>query len=60
MLDATVRARASRSQSLIPGLFVLLWSTGFAIAKLGVIDAEPFTFAMVWLSIGAVALVNRR
>jgi drug/metabolite transporter (DMT)-like permease len=29
---------------LAPGLFVLLWSTGFIGAKLGVPYAEPFTF----------------
>ena len=37
----TIRADWSR---LAPGLFVLLWSTGFIGAKLGVPYAEPFTF----------------
>src|SRR4051812_17873019 len=30
--------------ALFPGLFVLLWSTGFIGAKLGLPYAEPFTF----------------
>src|SRR5262245_23771895 len=29
---------------VFPGLFVLLWSTGFIGAKLGLPYAEPFTF----------------
>ena len=42
----TVRSRAlpARWSRLAPGLFVLLWSTGFIGAKLGVPHAEPFTF----------------
>jgi drug/metabolite transporter (DMT)-like permease len=37
-------ARSVRASALAPGLFVLLWSTGFIGAKLGVPYAEPFTF----------------
>ena len=33
-----------RASRLAPALFVLLWSTGFIGAKLGVPYAEPFTF----------------
>jgi drug/metabolite transporter (DMT)-like permease len=36
--------RSLRASGLAPGLFVLLWSTGFIGAKLGVPYAEPFTF----------------
>jgi drug/metabolite transporter (DMT)-like permease len=32
---------------LAPGLFVLLWSTGFIGAKLGLPFAEPLTFLLV-------------
>lgn len=54
--------------SLVPaasgGLFVLLWSTGFIFAKLGLPYAEPFTFlalrfGIVALLMLAVALVAR-
>ena len=41
MHAGTLRAKASR---LVPALFVLLWSTGFIGAKLGVPYAQPFTF----------------
>ena len=39
---------------IFPGLFVVLWSTGFIGAKLGLPYAEPATFllirlALVWL-----------
>ncbi len=36
-----------------PGLFVLLWSSGFVFAKLGLAYAEPLTF----LSIRMIAVV---
>jgi len=32
---------------IAPGLFVLLWSTGFLATKLGSTGAEPFTFLVV-------------
>jgi drug/metabolite transporter (DMT)-like permease len=55
---------AAPSQPLVPALFVLLWSTGFVFAKLGLAYAEPFTFlalrfAIVTALIGAVALAMR-
>jgi drug/metabolite transporter (DMT)-like permease len=34
-------------QSFWPGLFVLLWSTGFIGAKLGLPHADPFTFLLL-------------
>lgn len=36
-----------RWSALAPGLFVLLWSTGFIGAKAGVPYAEPFTFLVL-------------
>jgi drug/metabolite transporter (DMT)-like permease len=49
---------------LAPGLFVLLWSTGFIGAKLGVPYAEPFTFlslrfAIVLLLMLPLAIILR-
>jgi drug/metabolite transporter (DMT)-like permease len=54
---------AASSQPLIPALFVLLWSTGFVFAKLGLDYAEPFTFlalrfAIVTIALGAVAFAT--
>jgi drug/metabolite transporter (DMT)-like permease len=34
----------SRSSAVVPALFVLLWSTGFIGARLGLPHAEPLTF----------------
>ena len=34
-------------QAATPGLFVLLWSTGFIFAKLGLFYAGPFTFLLL-------------
>ncbi|HEV7391912.1 MAG TPA: DMT family transporter [Burkholderiales bacterium] len=57
-------ARARRASALAPGLFVLLWSTGFIGAKLGVPYAEPFTFlslrfAIVLLLMLPLAIILR-
>jgi drug/metabolite transporter (DMT)-like permease len=51
--------------ALAPGLFVLLWSTGFIGAKLGLPHAEPLTFLLVRFAcvialLGLLALVLRR
>ena len=51
--------------ALAPGLFVLLWSTGFIGAKLGLPFAEPLTFllirfASVIVLLGTLALLLRR
>ena len=40
-------ARASAWSAVAPGLFVVLWSTGFIGAKLGVPYVEPFTFLIL-------------
>jgi drug/metabolite transporter (DMT)-like permease len=52
------------AQPLVPALFVLLWSTGFVFARLGLDYAEPFTFlalrfAIVTVLLGAVAVAMR-
>jgi len=39
-----------------PALFVLLWSTGFIVARYGTHDAGPFTFLAIRLLFAAVAL----
>ena len=51
--------------ALAPGLFVLLWSTGFIGAKLGLPFAEPLTFLLIRFAcviglLGLLALVLRR
>jgi len=50
---------------LAPGLFVLLWSTGFIGAKFGLPYAEPLTFLLVRFAfviglLGILALILRR
>jgi drug/metabolite transporter (DMT)-like permease len=39
------------------GLFVLLWSTGFIFAKLGLPHAEPFTFLALRFAVVAVLML---
>jgi drug/metabolite transporter (DMT)-like permease len=51
--------------AISPGLFVLLWSTGFIGAKLGLPFAEPLTFLLVRFAcvigiLGLAALILRR
>lgn len=51
--------------TLVPGLFVLLWSTGFIGAKLGLPFAEPLTFLLIRFAcviglLTLLALVLRR
>ncbi|MDR6774272.1 DMT family transporter [Azospirillum sp. BE72] len=41
---------------LMPGLFVLLWSTGFIGAKYGLPYAEPLTFLLIRLGLVAAVL----
>jgi len=41
----------------MPGVFVLLWSTGFIGAKLGLPYAEPFTFLFLRFAVLTVLLV---
>ena len=49
---------------IAPGLFVVLWSSGFIGAKFGLPYAEPFTFLSIRMAVAiaffaAVALVTR-
>src|ERR1700760_3337492 len=60
----TSPAKPSAFTALMPLLFVVLWSTGFIGAKLGLPDCEPLTllslrYAAVLLLMGAVALASR-
>jgi len=49
-------ARSGAAIALMPALFVLLWSTGFIGAKLGLPDAEPATFLALRFAVVAVLL----
>lgn len=60
-----ITGRQSLLFALAPGLFVLLWSTGFIGAKLGLPYAEPLTFLLIRFAcviglLGLLALVLRR
>ena len=62
--SATPHSIAARFTALAPLLFVVLWSTGFIGAKLGLPDCEPLTlltlrYAAVLVLMGAVALATR-
>lgn len=46
----------SRAAAWLPALFVVLWSTGFVAAKLGLPDAPPFTFLFVRFACVAVLM----
>src|SRR5260370_34447317 len=43
--------------ALTPGLFVVLWSTGFIAAKYGLPDAEPLTFLALRFALVAVLML---
>lgn len=45
-----------RLEKVAPGLFVILWSTGFIVARYGTRDAGPFTFLAVRMLISAGVL----
>jgi drug/metabolite transporter (DMT)-like permease len=53
--SSSARAWVSR---IAPGLFVVLWSSGFIGAKFGLPYAEPFTFLLIRLSLVATILVT--
>ena len=46
-MPATERGAAGLWLQAMPGLFVLLWSTGFVSAKFGLPYAEPLTFLLL-------------
>jgi len=63
-LDTPSTALSARLTAFAPLLFVVLWSTGFIGAKLGLPDCEPLTlltlrYAAVLVLMGAIALVTR-
>lgn len=65
-MTSTATADSARPlwQTFMPGLFVVLWSSGFIVTKLGVRFAEPFTFlfyrfAIVAVLFSAIALAWR-
>jgi len=43
--------------AFMPPLFVVLWASGFAVTKLGMAFAEPFTFLLIRFVITAVLLL---
>jgi drug/metabolite transporter (DMT)-like permease len=43
-------------EKMAPGLFVLLWSTGFIVARYGTKDAGPLTFLTIRTAIASVIL----
>jgi drug/metabolite transporter (DMT)-like permease len=64
MTTSSLAPRSSALASFAPLLFVVLWSTGFIGAKLGLPDCEPLTllslrYAAVLLLMGAIALATR-
>ena len=64
MTTSSLTSRNPALASLVPLLFVVLWSTGFIGAKLGLPDCEPLTlltlrYAAVLVLMGAVALLTR-
>jgi drug/metabolite transporter (DMT)-like permease len=54
-------ARPSRAEAVAPIAFVLLWSTGFVVARYATRDAAPLTFLTIRLAIaaGLLALVAK-
>ncbi|MGH6961845.1 MAG: EamA/RhaT family transporter, partial [Dongiaceae bacterium] len=40
-------------QAALPGLFVVLWASGFVVTKLGVAFAEPFIFLFIRFAVTA-------
>ena len=50
------RAAAATVEYVAPGLFVFLWATGFVGTKIGVRDAEPFTFLAIRFAIAAALM----
>ena len=64
MTTTSTAGRMKAFTPFVPLLFVVLWSTGFIGAKLGLPDCEPLTllslrYAAVLLLMGALALATR-
>jgi drug/metabolite transporter (DMT)-like permease len=45
--SATISAPSTAQRWLLPGFFVVLWSTGFIVAKFGLPYAPPLTFLLL-------------
>lgn len=58
-MTAPVPNPANPALRLVPGLFVLIWSTGFVVARLVAPHAEPLTFLMLryGLTVGVLTTV---
>lgn len=52
-MTTTGSATSSRAAAVAPGLFVVLWSTGFIVARYGTKDAGPLTFLTIRTAIAA-------
>src|ERR1700712_328195 len=64
MPTSSLASKATPFASAIPLLFVVLWSTGFIGARLGLPDCEPLTllslrYGAVLALMGAIALATR-
>ncbi len=57
MIHPSLRRPGALGLAAMPGLFVLLWSTGFIGAKFGLPYAEPFTFLWLRCAFTLLALV---
>ena len=55
-MTSTGQATSSRMATLAPGVFVLLWSTGFIVARYGTKDAGPLTFLAIRTAVAAGVL----
>ena len=56
-LDGMTRpGRSSTFDRLIPSLFVVIWATGFVVARQAVPHADPFTFLWVRFFLAAAIL----
>lgn len=60
-MTSTGQTSSSRVAAVAPGVFVLLWSTGFIVARYGTKDAGPLTFLTVRTAIasGILFLLSR-
>lgn len=47
----------SSREAALPALFVVLWSTGFVFARMGLAYAQPFTFLAVRMAVASALLI---
>lgn len=55
-MSSSAPSASRRAVSAAPALFVVLWSTGFIVARYGTKDAGPLTFLTIRTAIAAVIL----